>query len=274
MPKELTSATVRAMRNAPTLRDWLAEEPFGLTLSAGFFGFFAHAGLMLALEDAGLAPARLSGSSAGAMVSGFWASGRDAHSIRGLLSSVKREDFWDPGPGLGLLKGRLFRDLLERELGSRTFAGCRAPVAVSTFDVRGRRTVVHADGDLARAIHASCTFPGLFHPVAIDGRPHIDGGVLDRSGLTGMPEGGRVLYHHLSTRSRVRKHIRRLSLYPERAGMLPLILDGIPRSGPYQLDSGRAAMDVTHRAVARLLNEPIPTWTPGGSPLGAWLAGC
>ncbi|MBT9557805.1 MAG: patatin, partial [Myxococcales bacterium] len=48
----------------PTLQEWLAEAPFGLTLSAGFFGFFAHTGFAMALEDAGLEPDRLSGSSA------------------------------------------------------------------------------------------------------------------------------------------------------------------------------------------------------------------
>ena len=34
------------------LRDWLEAEPFTLALSAGFFGFFAHTGLILALEEA------------------------------------------------------------------------------------------------------------------------------------------------------------------------------------------------------------------------------
>ena len=38
----------------PTLREWLAEEPFALAMSAGFFGFFAHTGVLLALEEAGL----------------------------------------------------------------------------------------------------------------------------------------------------------------------------------------------------------------------------
>ena len=55
----------------PTLRSWLLEAPFALSLSAGFFGFFAHAGFVAALEDAELAPALLSGSSAGALISGY-----------------------------------------------------------------------------------------------------------------------------------------------------------------------------------------------------------
>ena len=42
-------------------------------------------------------------------------------------------------------------------------------------------------GNLATAIRASCTFPGLFQPVMIDGRPHIDGGVYDDGGLMALP---------------------------------------------------------------------------------------
>ena len=45
-----------------TLREWLAEGPFTLALSSGFFGFFAHAGVVSVLEAEGLRPARIAGS--------------------------------------------------------------------------------------------------------------------------------------------------------------------------------------------------------------------
>ncbi len=245
-------------RARPTLHEWLAEAPYGLTLSAGFFGFFAHTGFAMALEDAGLEPERLSGSSAGAMVAGFWASGRRMSELERLFTGVRRGDFWDPSPGLGLLRGALFEALLERELGAANFESCARPLAVSTFDVMRRETNVVTEGPLARAIRASCTFPGLFHPVAIDGRPHIDGGVLDRSGLDGMPHGRRVLYHHLSTRSRVRRHIRRLSLYAARESMLTVVVNDLPRVGPFRLEAGPAAIATARRALEAALSRPIP----------------
>src|SRR5947209_13663229 len=92
------------------LRDWLAEAPFSLALSAGFFGFFAHAGFISALEDAGLVPDSVTGSSAGALVGGLWASGTPAARIEAELRPLRREHFWDPAPGFGLLRGRLFRE--------------------------------------------------------------------------------------------------------------------------------------------------------------------
>ena len=59
-----------------TLRDWLRQKPFTLTLSSGFFSFFAHCGMLSVLEEEGLTPQRITGASSGAMVGACWASGR------------------------------------------------------------------------------------------------------------------------------------------------------------------------------------------------------
>jgi NTE family protein len=61
-----------------TLRDFLREGPFALTMSSGFFGFYAHTGFPTVLEDQGFLPKRISGSSAGALVGSSWAAGMDA----------------------------------------------------------------------------------------------------------------------------------------------------------------------------------------------------
>src|SRR5690348_3261179 len=127
----MTKATTQA---SPTLKEWLAERPFAAGLSSGFFGFFAHAGVMTVLEDAGLLPSRLSGSSAGALVGGLFASGVSAATIRDELLRLKREDFWDVRIGPGLLAGGLFRKRLSEILHVDTFESCRRPLTVSVYD--------------------------------------------------------------------------------------------------------------------------------------------
>src|SRR5688572_5189569 len=114
-----------------TLGDHLAARPFALALSSGFFGFYAHAGMLLALEDAKLAPARVSGSSAGALVAGLWAAGMPPRAMADELLALERVDFWDPAPGIGLLRGELFRRRVERLAGAAHLEGCRVPIAVS-----------------------------------------------------------------------------------------------------------------------------------------------
>jgi NTE family protein len=237
-----------------TLAEWLREGPFALTMSSGFFAFYAHTGFLTALEDAGLVPVRVSGSSAGALVGASWAGGVDAPRLAGELERLERRDFWDPGLGAGLLRGRLFRERLERLLSVPTFDRCRVPAAVSVFDVRTRTTRVLERGELAPAICASCALPVLFQPVRIDGRAYLDGGILDRPGLLGMPASEpRVLFHHLASKSPWRSKIE----VPARAGMLTFTVDGLPRSGPFKLEEGRRAFRAAREATRRALERPV-----------------
>ncbi len=245
------------MPPAPTLREWLRERPFALGLSSGFFGFFAHSGLLTVLEDEALLPARLAGSSAGALVAGLWASGVDGPRLSDELHALRRPHFWDPHPGLGLLRGRLFRERLDALLGVPTFARCRAPVAISVYDTLARATRVLDAGELAPAIHASCAVPFLFQPVWVEGRPLLDGGVADRPGLQGLPDdGARVLHHHLASRSPWRRRGARSLEVPARSGLVALAIRGLPRVGPFRLEEGPRAFAAARRAVREALGRP------------------
>lgn len=242
---------------ATTLRSWLESEPFTLVMSAGFFGFFAHSGLIRALEERDLLPVRVGGSSAGALVAGAWASGLSAGDVADGLLTIKREDFWDPWPGLGLLRGRKMRERLQVMLPIDDFAACRWSLFVSTYDALARRTRVIETGDLATAIHASCALPGLFQPVWIGWRPHFDGGVRDRHGLAGTGPGERIFYHHLSSRSPWRGKQSAALEPPDRENTVSLVIGNIPRTGPFKLELGRKAHQVTYRATLEALDQPI-----------------
>jgi NTE family protein len=235
------------------LRDWLAERPFSLALSAGFFGFFAHAGFVSALEEAKLFPKRVTGSSAGALVGGLWASGTSAARIEAELRPLRREHFWDPSPGFGLLRGGLFRARVAAMLEAPDFERARVAAALSVFDVRARRTVVVERGDLARAICASCAFPLLLQPVDIDGRAMLDGGIADRPGHAGLASGP-VLFHHLRSRSPWRREDPAI---PKRKGMVTVTLSGLPRLGPFRLARGAEAFDRARHATRRALDAPV-----------------
>jgi NTE family protein len=86
-----------------------------------------------------------------------------------------------------------------------------------------------------------------------EGRLLYDGGVLDRPGLAGMPAGERVLFHHLASKSPWRTSLE----VPRRPGMTALIIDDLPRSGPFKLDQGRQAFEAARRATKIALLRPI-----------------
>ena len=240
----------------PTLRETLAEAPFGLALSSGFFGFFAHTGVLAALLDAGLTPARVSGSSAGALVGGLWASGLEMSEARRTLVNLTRDAFWDPAPGFGLLRGKKFRHLLDGLLPEPSFGRTRVPLAISVYDVLTRGTAVIDHGAIAPAIHASCAVPFMFHPVRIGRRFYVDGGVADRPGLVGMP-GGRVFYHHLDSRLSRGRAAERRNAIPRREGLVSLVLQGLPRPHPFDLSNGPRAIDEAYVRTRKALNGPV-----------------
>ncbi|MFT7583399.1 MAG: NTE family protein [Myxococcota bacterium] len=231
------------------LADWLAEAPFTLVLSAGFFGFYAHSGLLAALTDAGLAPTRVAGASAGALVGGLWAGGQAPGEISSGLLGIKREDFWDPAPGAGLLRGRKFQRILEGYIGRQDVGALRVPTALSVYDVVKRRAVAPPRGDLATLIRASCAVPVMFHPVWMRGRPYVDGGVADRHGFAGVTDGERVFYHHLAARSPWRKTDSPGLAVPKRANMRALVIDDLPRVHPFAMARGQAAYDHAYKAM-------------------------
>lgn len=269
-----------------TLAEQLAQEPFELVLSSGFFGFYAHTGVVLALEEAGLRPALLGGSSAGALVAGLWGAGLSAHVLKDTLLQLDRAAFWDVDPlaglpfflrhgvlrslaerlgferladeatGPGLLRGLAF-DYLLRELLSRVsvrdFSDCATPVRIAAFNLATLKTQVLDDGDLTLAIRASCCFPGLFQPVRIGSHRFLDGGIADRPGLSIASPRARILFHHLPTHSPWRKILRTPNEWPALPKLHVLHEPSLPRLSPYRLSPGpeaiRLALDMTRRRL-------------------------
>lgn len=226
-------------------------------MSSGFFSFFAHGGVMAALEEARLLPDTLAGSSAGALTGGLWAAGLPADSIAELYFSLRKDDFWDPGPGLGLLRGQRFRALIRRASPVARLEDCRRSVGFSAFDLLRWRTRVLRRGDLADALYASCAVPFMFHPIRSHGGLLVDGGVADRPGMAGIPTGQRVFYHHIVTRSPWRRSASPEPKVPHRGNMVTLVIRDLPRPGPDALEQGRLAWRAARRATRRALDQPI-----------------
>ena len=234
----------------PTLAEWLGAAPFSLAMSSGFFGFYAHAGVLRALEDAGLAPASAMGSSAGALVAGAYCAGLSASDVCDRIAALQRSDFWDPALGFGLLRGRRVIELLDSWLPVSHFHECRLPLAVSVFDVGARATQVIDSGPLAPALAASCAVPLMFHPVRHRGRALFDGGILDRPGLAGAAPGQRVLYHHLSSRWLG-------YAVPSRQDMVALEISALPQVDPFRMPRGLSAMARATQATRSALQQPM-----------------
>src|SRR5437899_11100919 len=149
-----------------TLRERLSGKRFGLVLSAGYFGFFGHAGFVEALLAAGLRPSAWAGTSAGGLVAALHAAGMPPPRIAELLTTLERKHFWDPDPlgaavdalrggtrSTGLLKGALLRKLLTDHLPVQRFDQCREPLLLVAASLSTQSAHPMREGELASAIH-------------------------------------------------------------------------------------------------------------------------
>lgn len=177
-----------------TLRQRLTGRRVGVVLSAGYFGFYGHAGFVDGLSQAGVKAAAWAGTSAGGMVAAFAAAGLPPSRIAELILAQRREHFWDPDylgiavdavrsghrPS-GLLKGARFHKLLEDFLPVADFSRLDAPLVLVATCLSKQAPHVMTQGPLASAVHATCAYPGLFQAVRRDGVLLWDGGIVDKA---------------------------------------------------------------------------------------------
>ena len=161
----------------------------GLALGGGMARGMAHIGVLQVLEEHGIRPSYIAGTSAGALVGGLYAAGLDADQIYQLarklrwnmLGSAPVQLTWSALSAMSMPLGILGLDRLPRWLDEVLgldvdFAQLRTPFAALATDITTGEMVVMNEGALAIAIRASCSVPGIFTPVRRGGRLLVDGG--------------------------------------------------------------------------------------------------
>lgn len=239
-----------------TLRNWLNEGPFTLALSSSFFGFYAHCGFATAFQEQGFVPNKISGCSAGALVGAGWASGLEPAQMSELLFSVKRDDFWDPWPGLGFLRGKKFLNFIRPHF-KTSFHETKIPLEVCVLDIFKRQTAFLDSGPLPEAVVASCAVPLMFHPVRIGRRIYLDGGVLRKSGMRHEAQEERILCIFLESAKRQGAgefNKATTQLGPQHR---LLRLKGLPSVDPMSLKTGRDAYQIAYARAHRAFDLPF-----------------
>jgi NTE family protein len=152
----------------------------GLVLSGGGARGFAHLGLIQALNDSGIFPDVISGTSAGALVGVLYADGYKPKEILKLMNPGSRLDFMRPAlPREGLLQISGIIKILKNSLRAKTFEELKIPLYVAATDLNNGKAEYFSKGDLIDPVIASASIPVLFQPVLIKNIHYVDGGVLD-----------------------------------------------------------------------------------------------
>lgn len=153
---------------------------FGLALGGGAARGIAHLGVLKVLEETGLRPDFITGTSAGSIVGALYAGGYDAETIADVTRELDWSDIAKPVfPRMGLIRADRLERRLNDLLRGRTIAELDIPYKATSVDLESGRLVLLDSGSVAHAVRASCAIPGIFEPVEHDGRLLVDGGVLN-----------------------------------------------------------------------------------------------
>ncbi len=174
------------------------RDRIGIALGGGGARGLAHILMLEALDELGIKPYRIAGTSIGAIIGVLYAAGKSARDLRNLLDqlTVSEGESWldtlSAKNGLrwleflmpelrrgGLLNPAGFIDFLDETVGVQRFDQLRIPLTVVATDIGTRQAAVLDSGPLMPAVQASMALPGLFAPVEVDGHLLVDGGLVN-----------------------------------------------------------------------------------------------
>jgi NTE family protein len=149
-----------------------------LVLGGGSARGLAHIGVLGVLKEKNIPIDSIVGTSMGALVGAAYSIGVPLKEMYDKAEKFTANQLLDPTiPAMGLLAGKKLEALIKDITHGKGFSDCRIPLAVVTTDIENGEEVVFKDGDLAKVVQASCSWPGIFNPVTINGRMLVDGGV-------------------------------------------------------------------------------------------------
>lgn len=181
----------------------------GFVLSGGGVRGIAHLGVIKALNEFGIYPSMISGTSAGSIVGAFVASG---HTPDEILHLAKHAGIFSFSNILfhkqGLFNMNAFEELYLKHIPHNSFEQLNIPLHVTATDIVKGETVYFNKGELSKTLMASSCVPVVFEPISYDGKLLLDGGILNNLPVEPiLGKCDKVIGIHVNSISRNREHL-------------------------------------------------------------------
>jgi NTE family protein len=151
----------------------------GLALGGGAARGFAHIGVIQVLEDAGIKPDLVVGTSAGSLIAALYASGRSGQELAATALTMDEGAITDWAfPSRGLIRGEALARYVREQTGGRSIEQMKLPLGIVATDLDSGAGVLFQRGDTGIAVRASSAVPAVFQPVKIGEREYVDGGLV------------------------------------------------------------------------------------------------
>ncbi|MBE7089420.1 MAG: hypothetical protein E7362_01290 [Clostridiales bacterium] len=169
------------------------SKKLGVVLGAGGARGVAHIGFLQALEEAGIKPDMITGCSMGSVVGACYCYGLTPENMYERVSKLKLGDIFDlslnPWKSGALLRANKMYEQIKKIIGASTFNELKIPFKCVAVDLyTGDLKVFDGDKEVAKCVAASCSIPGIFRPVEMDGLLLVDGGVKCRVPMEEMKQ--------------------------------------------------------------------------------------
>lgn len=162
---------------------------YGLVLSGGGTRGMAHIGAIKAMEEYGIRPRYISGTSSGAVVGAFYAAGYSSEEMLAFFKktpffSFSNYTFWKPG----ILDSDRFYTIFKEYFPEDSFEALDKQLFIPATDIINGESRIFSSGQLIRPMIASAAVPGVLTPLKINGILYSDGGVLNNFPIEPLQE--------------------------------------------------------------------------------------
>lgn len=156
---------------------------FALVLGGGASKGYAHVGVLKVLEENGIKPDLIVGTSMGAMVGGMYALGKTISELENMAFGFKSIGRFSLSTTLS--KGHLLnvdkvKSFLIKNAGDEKIESCNIKFASVATDLGNAKSHVFKHGKIRDAIMASISIPCLFPNFVVNGKEYCDGGLTDQ----------------------------------------------------------------------------------------------
>lgn len=156
------------------------KRKIGLALGAGGAKGLVHIGILKALQRHNLAPDYIAGTSIGAVIGAAYAAGFSPDELEEVAKTTDWKNIVDfTVPKSGLLEPELVEQKIRKLVRHKDFHELNIPLNVVAYNLSTQERVVFSKGNVARAVRASLSIPGVFPPLKFDHGLYIDGAVTD-----------------------------------------------------------------------------------------------
>jgi NTE family protein len=138
-------------------------------------------GVIQVLEEAGLRPGYVAGTSAGSLVAALYASGKTPAELVRVAETMQEADITDwmlPILNRGALRGEALAKYVNTQVGGLSLEQMKIPLGIVATDLGSGESITFRRGNTGSAVRASSAVPAVFLPVRVGDREYVDGGLV------------------------------------------------------------------------------------------------